>query len=258
MRRRRRFYDRGMAREFGAVDDLRRARFIDADLTGAHFREVTLNDARFIGVVAHDVEVEGLISNLRVNGVEVMQFVAGELDRRHPERLLLRSTDVAGLRKGWETLADAWGGTMERLAALPVREQNRRVDGEWSAIETLRHLVFVSDAWFRRAVLGIESPYHPIGLAPDFVKEQGEMGLDPRAKPTLEEIRAVRTAQATEIVDYLARLTDEALERPGAPASRPGWPPDPTDETVLGCLQILLEEEWSHHQFCARDLARLG
>ncbi|MDN5797234.1 MAG: DinB family protein [Intrasporangium sp.] len=246
-----------MGRVFEA-DDLRGARFVDVDLTTAEFREVTLNDARFVGVVAHDVEVEGLISNLRVNGVEVMQFVEAELDRRHPERLLIRSADLVSLRKGWEALTDLWAATTDRIAALPVRDQNRRVDGEWSAVETLRHLVFVTDAWFRRGVLGVEKPYHPIGLAPHFVKNQHEMGLDPEAHPTLEEVRVVRAAQATEILAYLFEATDEALEEPGARTSEPGWPSDPSDETVLGCLQVLLDEEWAHHQFCVRDLARLG
>jgi hypothetical protein len=247
-----------MPPEFGASDDLRAARFVDTDLTGAEFREATLNDARFIGAVAHDVEVDGLINNLWVNGVEVMQFVEAELDRRHPERLLLRSTDVAGLRKGWEAVADLWSGTMDQIAALPVRDQNRRVDGEWSAIETLRHLVFVTDAWFRRAVLGVDRPYHPIGLPATFTSHGPDLGLALEARPTLEEVRAVRAEQAAEVTAYLADATDEHLERPGARASGPGWPPDPTDETVLGCLQILLNEEWEHHQFCVRDLARLG
>jgi hypothetical protein len=247
-----------MPREFGASDDLRAARFVDTDLTGAEFREATLSDARLIGVVAHDVEVDGLISNLWVNGVEVMQFVEAELDRRHPERLLLRSTDVAGLRKGWDAVAGLWSGTMDRIAALPVRDQNRRVDGEWSALETLRHLVFVTDAWFRRAVLGVDRPYHPIGLPATFTRHEADLGLDLEARPTLEEVRAVRAEQAAEVTAYLADATDEDLERPGARANGPGWPPDPTDETVLGCLQILLNEEWEHHQFCVRDLARLG
>ena len=247
-----------MAREFGASDDLRAARFIDTDLTGAQFREATLNDARFVGVVAHDMEVDGLISNLRVNGVEVMQFVEAELDRRHPERLLLRSTNVAGLRKAWEALADRWSATTDRIAALPVAEQNRRVDGEWSAVETLRHLVFVTDAWFRRSVLGIEKPYHSIGLAPGFVRGQQEMGLDPEARPTLEEVRTIRATQAAEVVAYLSEVQDDELERPGVRTGEPGWPLDPSDETILGCLQILLDEEWAHHQFCTRDLAQLG
>jgi uncharacterized damage-inducible protein DinB len=247
-----------MGHEFGSDDDLRSARFLETDLTGAEFREATLTDARLVGVVAHDVEIEGLISNLRVNGVEVMQFVEAELDRRHPERVLLRSSDLADLRKGWECLVTAWAQTTDRIAALPVHQQNERVDGEWSALETLRHLVFVTDAWFRRSVLGVPKPFHPIGLAADFLPNPGELGLDPTAHPTLAEILEVRTAQAAEISERLDSLTDEDLDRPGVRTDEPGWPIDPTDETVLGCLQVLLDEEWWHHQFCVRDLASLG
>jgi uncharacterized damage-inducible protein DinB len=247
-----------MGQEFGPADDLRGARFVETDLTGAEFREAGLTDARFVGVVAHDVEIEGLISNLRVNGVEVMQFVEGELDHRHPERVLLRSADLADLRKGWECLVTGWARTVDRIAALPVRQQNERVDGEWSALETLRHLVFVTDSWFRRSVLGVPKPFHPIGLAPDFVPHQEELGLDPAVRPTLAEILEVRAAQATEIREFVAAATDEELERPGMRSTEPGWPIDPTDETVLGCLQVLLDEEWWHHQFCIRDLTRLG
>jgi hypothetical protein len=247
-----------MAHEFGSEDDLRGARFVETDLTGAEFREATLTDARLVGVVAHDVEIEGLISNLRVNGVEVMQFVEAELDRRHPERVLLRSSDLADLRKGWECLVTEWAPTTDRIAALSVRQQNQRVDGEWSALETLRHLVFVTDGWVRRSVLGIPKPFHPIGLACDFVAHQDEMGLAADARPTLGEILEVRAAQTHEVTAVLDTVTDEGLERPGARTDEPGWPIDPTDETVLGCLQVLLDEEWWHHQFCVRDLASLG
>jgi uncharacterized damage-inducible protein DinB len=247
-----------MGHEFGSEDYLRGARFVETDLTGAEFREATLTDARLVGVVAHDVEIEGLISNLRVNGVEVMQFVEAELDRRHPERVLLRSSGLADLRKGWECLVTDWAQTTDRIAALSVRQQNQRVDGEWSALETLRHLVFVTDGWFRRSVLGIPKPFHAIGLACDFVAHQDEMGLVADARPTLAEILEVRAAQAAEITEFLDTVTDEGLERPGARTDEPGWPTDPTDETVLGCLQVLLDEEWWHHQFCVRDLASLG
>jgi uncharacterized damage-inducible protein DinB len=247
-----------MGQEFGSGSDLRGARFVETDLTGAQFREATLTDARFVGVVAHDVEIEGLISNLRVNGVEVMQFVEAELDRRHPERVFLRSSDLADLRKGWECLVTSWAQTTDRIAALPVRQQNERVDGEWSALETLRHLVFVTDGWFRRSVLGVPKPFHPMGLAPDFVPRQHQIGLDPASGPTLAEILEVRAAQAAEIGAFLDTVTDEGLERAGVRTDEPGWPTDPTDETVLGCLQVLLDEEWWHHQFCVRDLASLG
>lgn len=35
---------------------------------------------------------------------------------------------------------------------------HERVEGEWSFIETLRHLVFATDAWVKRAILGEPHP----------------------------------------------------------------------------------------------------
>ena len=75
------------------------ARFEDQDLTDAEFRECDLTRARLIGVVMQDAVIDGLVSNLVVNGVEVTSYVEAELDRRHPVRLLIRSADPADLRQ---------------------------------------------------------------------------------------------------------------------------------------------------------------
>lgn len=48
-----------------------------------------------VGVVTQDTENDGLVTNLVVNGVEVMPYVETELDCRRPVRLLIRS-DQAG------------------------------------------------------------------------------------------------------------------------------------------------------------------
>ena len=45
-------------------------------------------------------------------------------------------------------------------------------------METLRHLVFVHDSWFRRCCLGSAGPFTAIGLASEFVPDQEEQGLD--------------------------------------------------------------------------------
>ena len=58
------------------------ARFEDQDLTDAEFRECDLTGARLIGVVMQDAVIDGLVSNLLVNGVEVTSYVEAELDRR--------------------------------------------------------------------------------------------------------------------------------------------------------------------------------
>src|SRR6476620_7857610 len=105
-------------------------RFDDEDLTGAEFRECVLDRARLIGVVMQDAEIDGLVTNLVVNGVEVMGFVEAERDRRHPVRLLMRSDDPADLREAWRQLRAAWAATVERMRATPGIE-HRRMNDEW-------------------------------------------------------------------------------------------------------------------------------
>src|SRR5215207_9398574 len=143
-------------------------RFDDEDLTGAVFRECDLSRARLVGVVMQDAEIDGLVTNLVVNGVEVMSYVEAELDRRHPVRLLIRSDEPADLRAAWQRLRDDWATTVGRVRTMPVGSEHRGVDGEWSMVETLRHLVFVHDSWFRRCVLGRTGPFAAIGLSTAF------------------------------------------------------------------------------------------
>jgi hypothetical protein len=93
-------------------------RFDDEDLTDAEFRECDLSRARLVGVVMQDVEIDGLVTNLVVNGVEVMSYVEAELDRRHPVRLLIRSDEPADLREAWRQLRQAWATTTERARSM--------------------------------------------------------------------------------------------------------------------------------------------
>ncbi len=67
-------------------------------------------------------------------------YVEAELDRRHPVRLLIRSADPAGLRHGFLQLRADWAATLERLLGMPEGSEHQRVGGEWSTVETLRHL----------------------------------------------------------------------------------------------------------------------
>jgi hypothetical protein len=130
------------------------ARFDHHDLTDAEFRECDLTRARLIGVVMQDAVIDGLVNNLVVNGVEVTSYVEAELDRRHPVRLLIRSTDPADLREAHRQLRATWAATVERLREMPQGSEHQRVGGEWSAVETLRHLVFVHEPGVHPAVHG--------------------------------------------------------------------------------------------------------
>ena len=234
------------------------ARFEEQDLTDAEFRECDLTRARLIGVVMRDAVIDGLVTNLVVNGVEVSGYVEAELDRRHPVRLLIRSADPADLRQAWRQLRAGWTATLARLRGMPEDSEHERVGGEWSAAQTLRHLVFVHDSWFRRCCLGSAERFTPIGLAPDYVPHQEEQGVDRAANPSLDEVLAVRDAQGAELERWLSAVTPDELSAPAPVPAGPGWPPYAKGKSVLECLHVVLNEEWAHHGFCVRDLDLLS
>jgi hypothetical protein len=228
-------------------------RYVDEDMEGAEFRECVLDNARLIGVVMQNAEIDGLVTNLVVNGVEVTEYVEAELDRRHPVRLLIRSESPVELREGWRQLRADWAATIERMRRTPGIE-HRSVNDEWSAVQTMRHLVMVHDSWFRRCCLGSTDLFTPMGLAPDFVPDREEQGLDLSADPTLDDVLAVRDEQAAELEAWLATVSADQLQATAPIPDGRGWPPYARGRTVLGCLSTVLDEEWAHHGFCVRDL----
>ena len=228
-------------------------RFVEQDFTAAEFRECTLDGARLIGVVMQDAEIDGLVTNLVVNGVEVTAYVEAELDRRYPVRLLIRSEIPAGLLAAWQQLQADWSATINRLRASPGMEQ-RSVNGEWSALQTLRHLVFVHDSWFRRCVLGSTDLFTPIRPAPDYVPDREGQGLDVTADPSLDEVTAVRVEQEAELDEWLRTVTPAHLAAPAPIPEGNGRPPYARGRSTRQCLSTVLDEEWAHHGFCVRDL----
>ena len=232
-------------------------RFDDEDLTGAEFRECDLSRVRMVGVVMQDAEIDGLVTNLVVNGVDVVPYVEAELDRRHPVRVLIRSDEPDDLREAWRRLQDGWARTVERVRAMPGGSEHRSVDGEWTMVQTLRHLVFVHDSWFRRCVLGLTEPFTAMGLGPDAVMER-EADLDASARPTLDEVLAVRARQAEELETWLAAVTPDQLAQVAPVPGDDRWPPYAAGRTVRQCLGTVLNEEREHHGFCVRDLDKLG
>lgn len=229
-------------------------RFEDQDLTDAEFRECDMTRVRLIGVVMQDAVIDGLVTNLVVNGVEVTSFIEAELDRRFPVRLLIRSTDITDLRGAARQLRADWAETVARLRGMPEGSEHRRVGGQWSAVETLRHLVFVHDSWFRRCCLGSVQPFTAIGLASDFVPDQEGQGLDRASNPSLDEVLAVRDEQAAELEWWLASVTSEELSAVAPVPAGPGWPAYARGKSLLDCLHVVLNEGWAHHGFCVRDL----
>ncbi|GLZ77936.1 hypothetical protein Afil01_27430 [Actinorhabdospora filicis] len=240
--------------------------FHDADLRGATFDTVDLTDARFTaawfhrvvmrGVELDDVDIRGELRDVRVNGVDIGPLVEAELDRRYPERAKMRPVDPAGFAEAWDVLERLWGETEARARALPPELLHASVDGEWSFIETLRHLAFATDCWVRRAILGDPAPWHPLSLPWDQMPDTPGVPRDREARPGLDEALALRRDRAATVRAYIDALTPEILDSETTPVEGPGWP-EPRARPVRKCLLVVLNEEWEHRMFAERDLAVL-
>ena len=143
------------------------ARLHDVDLRGASLRMVDLRGLRARDVWLEDVDITGEVENVRINGVDIAPLVEAELDRRDPDRPKMRPTDAAGYREAWDIVERLWARHRRAGPHASARPLHERVDGEWSFIETLRHLVFATDAWVRRALLGDPEPWDALDLPHD-------------------------------------------------------------------------------------------
>ena len=229
------------------------ARLRDVDLSGARFQLVDLSGVVIRGAEVIDVDISGWVENLRVNGVDVVPLVEAELDRRYPDRVKMRPTDADGFRDGWAVLETLWQGTVDRARGMAPELLHERVEGEWSFIETLRHLVFATDAWVRRALLGEPSPWDPLDLPHDEMPDMPAVPRDLAARPSLEEVLALRADRMATVRLALAELTDERLAGTTEPVTEPGYP-ESESFPVRRCLGAILSEEWEHRLYAERDL----
>lgn len=246
--------------------DLHGARFERADLSGAEFLASSLRNARFRGadlsgtvmrgVELCDVDISGEIRNLTVNGVDIGPLVDAELNRRYPVRAKMRPADPAGFREAWDILERLWDGTVERARRLPPGLLHESVGGEWSFTETLRHLVFATDAWVRRAILGDPSPWDPLDLPWDEMPDTPGVPRDRDARPALDTVLALRRDRMDTVREVIDGLTEVYLNALTEPVDGPGWP-TPGEYPVRECLHVVLNEEWEHRLYAERDLTAL-
>jgi DinB superfamily len=237
-------------------EDMTGSLFEHVDLSGSRFQAVDLSGVTIRSADLIDMEITGYIRNVRLNGVDIGPLVDAELDRLDPERVKLRPTTADGYREGWTVIEAMWPPTVERARALPQELLHERVDGEWSFIETMRHLVFATDAWVRRAVQGEQFPYDPLDLPHDEMPDEPGVPRDRDARPSFDEVMTLRSDRMAGVRDVMAALTDEDLAGMTVPVPGPGYPPSES-YAVTRCLRAVLNEEWWHHQYAVRDLAVL-
>jgi hypothetical protein len=99
-------------------------------------------------------------------------------------------------------------------------------------------------------VFGDPDPLHPLGYPCDDPEAGRALGLDIDATPSLDEVLELRQARFDRVADLLRDVTPADLERAVDD-------PNGGTTTVLGCLHVVLREEWEHDRYANRDLSRL-
>jgi uncharacterized protein YjbI with pentapeptide repeats len=225
--------------------DLRGAQFREVDLTDARIEGANLTNVTMSGVWLVNVDIDGMFNGVRINGVDVTAYVSAELARINPERALIEPTDPEGMRAAWKSVSSVWDATIERAQQLPEEILHASVDGEFSFVQTLRHLIFAIDKWFTVPILG--GTFDPMGLPNTGSLDFPFPGLDREADPSFADALSVRRDRAARFTKYLADLqpadltqTREVYENGTAP--------------VQACLHTVFEEEMAHHGYATRDL----
>ena len=126
--------------------DMTGARFTMVRLDGVTFRACELNRVVMRGVEIVDTTIDGEIRGLVINGVDIAPLVEAELDRRHPDLPKFRPTTPEGFREAWDLNERLWDSTVARARRLPPEMLHESVDGEWSFVQTLRHLAFATES----------------------------------------------------------------------------------------------------------------
>ena len=236
-----------MAEEF-EFKDMSEAVFWAVDLRGATLRDVDLTGVRISHSRLVDVDIDGEIDRLVINGVDVTSFI-NERDVWFSLRSRTRPTEPAAMREGWQAFVTAWVSAIERARRLPVDRVHASVGGEWSFVQTIRHLVFATDKWFTVPIVG--GAFHPIGLPNSGSADFGWPGIDPGADPTLEEALAAWHDRSELLRLHLDEIEPPALAvvvtvlENGASA-------------VHDCIGVVFEEHFHHLRYATRDLDQLG
>jgi hypothetical protein len=236
-----------MAEQFEFMD-LSDAVFWGVDLRRATFRDVDLMGARISHARLADVVIDAEIDRLVINGVDVTGYI-NERDDWFALRSQLHPIEPEKMRQGWQAFLTAWGSAFERGRSLPEEQRHASVDGEWSFVETIRHLVFATDKWFTVPILG--GPFHPIGLPNSGSADFGWPGIDHIADPTFEDAAAAWLDRWGQLRDYLENIEPAKLKLDVAVLEN-------GRTAVRDCIGVVFEEHFQHLRYATRDLDRLG
>lgn len=229
--------------------NLNNSRFDLDNLTGAAFNMVNMPDSIFSNTglnnsvfkcsnLENSVITDTFLKNMKISfclydgltidGIEVLPLVEAEKDRLDPERIRLRIKnpfDPDEVKKVMHHLDEMRDGFYSFLRSTPHERLVKKPKGidRWSALEHVRHLVFAEDLYLNHRLLNNYIPYNPIGMIPDFLKNDPSF-YEVGSKPTedLEEVLSVWSSIHEEMKKYIMHITPELLKseldiNPGSP-----------------------------------------
>lgn len=100
--------------------------------------------------------------------------------------------------------------------------------------------------------LGGAVAWDPLDLPHDEMPDEPIVPRDRSARPSLDEVLALRADRRATVRQVIAGLTDEKLAGMTEPVLEPGYP-EPESFAVRRCLQAILNEEWEHRLYAERD-----
>jgi len=223
--------------------------FWGVNFRGSRFRDAEFADTSFFHTSWSNVSIDGEISRLTINGVDVTEFVNAR-DRWYPLRVELVPETAEGVRSAWAKLGREWSELLQNASRVDASVTATSVNGEWSLRDTLRHLLFAMDKWFVLPLLG-DAGCLSFGLPNSGSQDRSWPGVDLTLQPTFDEVLAARAEQHQRFEQFILDLdvatlpeTVEVLENGTVPA--------------LMCFHVVLEEEFEHLRYATRDLVALG
>jgi uncharacterized damage-inducible protein DinB len=159
-------------------------------------------------------------------------------------------------REAWADLERLWGETLAKAMTLDEEQLHESVDGEWSFVQTLRHLAYATDLWVFSVVQGVPDAYDPLDLPFDgYARFPNPIPHERDARPPLADVLALRADRVARVRAFLDELTQERIDSTVEFRSE-SWPFD-EDFPVGPCLATVVNEEWHHRSYAERDLDAL-
>jgi hypothetical protein len=198
---------------------------------GSAFQNISWHGVTMTSVEFVNVEISGDVWDVVVNGVDIGPLINDELNRRDPERALLFPTDpetrtLADVRAAWDVVSRRWAAAIARVQTMPAGSEHRSVNGEWSLVQTLRHVSYALGVWIERVAMSRDTPLVATDLPWDGAPVEA---LTPQAvgrdiEVPLQEAVAQWQRRRDTVREFLAGLTDQEFQSARRNACPPGYP----------------------------------